>query len=170
MPRKDALLRLQTTLHKRREDLRKLLAGELAYLHDFKAADSFGDSADLAFEAGSDEMSSRLAELNARELIQVERVLAQLKKGTYGVCEGGSDYCQRRIPMARLNALPYALFCINCERQQEKLLYTGQDAHHRDNWAQLATFQAPKDDQRTNVTQLELNLSRSQPRYGILDQ
>ena len=70
MTRRDALLGLQTTLLARRKELRKLLAGELAYLHDFHAADAGGDIADLAFGAGSDEMSSRLAELDAVDLRQ----------------------------------------------------------------------------------------------------
>jgi DnaK suppressor protein len=161
MTRQNALVRLHSTLQARRDELRKQLAGELAYLRDLNASGPFGDSADLAFEASSDEMSSRLAEVDARELIQLERVLTQWKKGTYGICEGGGESCQGKIPMARLSALPYAIFCINCEREQEKSPCWRQDAQHGDNWAQVSNFQAPKDDQRMNVAQLEMNLSRS---------
>src|ERR1700687_5080788 len=93
MIRQEALLRLQGTLLARRQELNNLLAGELEYLHEFGAADATGDSADLAFEAGSDEMSSRLAELDARELDQVECVLTRSKQGTYGFCEGDSVQC-----------------------------------------------------------------------------
>jgi hypothetical protein len=63
MPRRDALLRLYETLLARRAYQRKKLAGELANLLDFKAADSTGDSVDGAFETSSDEMSSQLAAL-----------------------------------------------------------------------------------------------------------
>ena len=97
-------------------DLHEKLADELGNLCDFKAADHTGDSADVAFETSSDEMSSQLAELDAHELSQIERALARVKQGTYGVCEN----CERKITLARLNALPYATSCINCERQMEK--------------------------------------------------
>ncbi len=120
MPRRDALLRLHETLLARRADLRNKLAGDLANLHDLRAADSTGDSAAVAFETSSDEMSSQLAEMDARELSQIERALARLPQGRYGVCEGGSENCQIKIPVARLNALPYTTFCINCERELEE--------------------------------------------------
>ena len=48
MTRQESLLGLHQTLLARRKELSKLLADELAYLHDFKAADATGDSADLA--------------------------------------------------------------------------------------------------------------------------
>jgi hypothetical protein len=46
--------------------LRQKLADELANLGNLKAADLTGDRADVAFETSSDEMSSQLAELDAR--------------------------------------------------------------------------------------------------------
>src|SRR5436305_9033941 len=116
MARRDALLRLHKSLLARRAYLRSKLAGELSSMRDFKAADSTGDSADAAFEAGSDEMASQLAEFDARELGQIERALHRLKQGTYGLCE----VCQTRIPVARLNALPYTTLCIGCQREMEK--------------------------------------------------
>jgi DnaK suppressor protein len=57
-----------------------------------------------------------LAELDSRELSQIERALARLKQGTYGVCEG----CQNKIPVGRLNALPYTTLCIKCQRERER--------------------------------------------------
>src|SRR5207245_180868 len=113
MARRDALLRLHKTLLARRTGLRKALAGELADLRKFKS-DS-GDTADVAFDAGSEEIATQLAELEARELSQIERALARIKQGSYGVCE----HCQQKIPIARLNALPYSTTCIECQREME---------------------------------------------------
>jgi DnaK suppressor protein len=157
MARGDALLRLQKTLLARKEELRRLLADELASLHDFKGVDATGDAADLAFEAGSEEMASRLAEMDARELMQIEQVLARLKRGTYGICEGGSLQCQRKIPVARLKALPHALLCINCEREREKSS-DGPYLNSRGNWAQVYAFQPPTDDRHINASKLEMEL------------
>src|SRR5438477_12655254 len=113
MARRDALLRLHKTLLARRANLRKALAGELADLRKFKS-DS-GDSADVAFDAGSEEISTQLAELEARELTQIEKALAKINQGSYGLCE----YCQTKIPVARLNALPYSTTCVDCQREME---------------------------------------------------
>src|ERR1700676_4366281 len=137
MARRDALLRLHKTLLARRADLRGKLAGELANLREFRAADSAGDSADAAFEAGGDEMSSQLAQLDDRELSHIERALARLQQGTYGTCEGGSENCQKKIPVARLNALPYAPFCIICERELE-LHPDGLALQSMGNWGQIS--------------------------------
>src|SRR5438477_8249312 len=115
MARQDALLRLHKSLLARRDHLRKKLTEELANLREM-SADSTGDSADAAFDAGSDEMASHLAELDARELTQIERALVRLKQGTYGACE----VCQKKIPVGRLNALPYSTLCIECQREMEQ--------------------------------------------------
>jgi DnaK suppressor protein len=54
--------------------------------------------------------------LDARELNQIERALTKLKNGTYGICEG----CAAKIGVARLNALPYTTYCIDCQREAER--------------------------------------------------
>src|SRR6266480_2832097 len=113
MARSEALLRLHKSLMARRDDLRKRLGGELKDLRNFNTAS--GDSADLAFDSGSEEVSSQLAQLESRELSQIERALARLKQGTYGLCEG----CQKKIPVARLNALPFSTTCVNCQSEFE---------------------------------------------------
>jgi len=116
MARQDALLRLHKTLMARRGEILKKLEEDLDNLRNHKGEDSTGDTADVAFEAGSDEMASHLAELDSRELGQIERALAKLKQGTYGQCEG----CSEKIPVGRLNALPYTTLCIECQREMEQ--------------------------------------------------
>jgi DnaK suppressor protein len=115
MARQEALLRLHQSLLDRRAALRDALAGELENMHRLRT-DLTGDSVDVAFDSGSEEMSTQLAELEARELNQIERALARLKQSTYGMCE----VCLRKIPVTRLNALPYSTTCINCQREKER--------------------------------------------------
>src|SRR5437588_3256264 len=142
MAREDALLRLHKSLLARRDHLRKKLSEELANLRDM-SADSTGDSADAAFDAGSDEMSSQLAEFDARELTQIERALVRLKQGTYGLCEA----CQKKIPVGRLNALPYTTLCIECKSDREN--HPGWDDHSGANWEKVydaaSAFEEPRD-------------------------
>ena len=153
MARRDALLRLYQALLARRDQLRKRLGGELTGLHD-KTADT-GDTGDQAFDAGHGEVSSQLAELESRELNQVERALARLKQGTYGVCEG----CEKKIPVTRLNALPFTTTCIQCQREME--LHGGWDrAGGYGNWEKVHDAPPPLEDQRElRISDIEMDFS-----------
>jgi len=75
-----------------------------------------GDVIDAAMETAQDEISSQLVEVESRELAQIEDALNRLREGLYGDCEG----CDKPIPLARLQAVPYATSCIDCARKQEK--------------------------------------------------
>src|SRR5437764_12654102 len=112
MARRDALLRLNKTLTARRNELRKRLGADLAELGSQKLTSAAtGDAADAAFDHTGEELSSQLAELEARELNQIERALLRLKQGTYGLGEASGT----KLPVARLNVLPYSTPCIKCQ-------------------------------------------------------
>jgi DnaK suppressor protein len=110
MARRDALLRLHKSLVARRAVLRDALASEVEDLAKTRTGQT-GDSVDKAFDSGFEEISTQLAELEARELNQIERALTRITEGKYGTCE----LCQEKIPVARLNTLPYCTTCINCQ-------------------------------------------------------
>lgn len=156
MARRDALLRLHKSLMARRAELNRRLGGDLEDLRNVKGADSTGDSADAAFDSGSEEIASQLAELEARELSQIERAMARLKQGTYGLCEG----CQTKIPVARLNALPYSTTCVKCQRELE--VNGGWfERGERGNWAKVGDVASSTEDQsEVNLSDLELDLSK----------
>lgn len=115
MARKDALLNLRTILVRRRDALRSALAGDLSLLRELRS-ESPGDLVDAALDSSHDEISSQLAEVESRELASIENALERMRAGQYGTCE----YCGGKIPMARLNALPYATMCIGCQRDAER--------------------------------------------------
>jgi RNA polymerase-binding protein DksA len=46
-------------------------------------------------------------------LLDVERAVAKMDTGTYGVCEG----CGQPISLERLEALPWAVLCIDCKQR-----------------------------------------------------
>lgn len=113
--RKEAILNMHKVLIKRRDALRKALAGDLSLLKELRAQ-SGGDVVDAALDSVQDEISSQLAEVESRELARIENALARMREGEYGVCEA----CACNIPTARLNALPYATLCIRCQREAER--------------------------------------------------
>ena len=146
MARKDAILKLRQVLVKRRDALRQALAGDLSLLKELREQ-SGGDLVDIALDSAQDEISSQLAEVESRELANIENALEQIREGTYGCCEG----CKTNIPLARLQALPYATLCIECQREAEKTGITpGQDA----DWGRLIDT-APAED--TVINDLEIS-------------
>ncbi len=113
MKRKDFIAKMREVLRRRRDALRKTLHGELSILLESNAG--VGDAADFASDSDSDEISSQLAAVESRELTSIENALERLHRGEYGTC----DACERDIPAARLNAVPYATHCIGCQRTAE---------------------------------------------------
>lgn len=114
MARKDSITKLHSLLVNRRDALRQALAGDLSLLKALPEMTG-GDVVDAALDAAQDEISSKLAEVESRELVQIEGALERMREGTYGLCE----VCKNKIPLARLNALPYAMNCIDCQRAAE---------------------------------------------------
>ncbi len=150
MNRRQAILNMQQILLKRREALRRALAGDLSLLKEIKT-EAGGDIVDFALDSVQDELSSKLAELESRELLRVEKALQKIDEGQYGVCEG----CGCSIPLARLTALPYATLCIKCQRQAE-LEDQGDDSHDVD-WSRLSD--AGGSDVDLTINDIELDVS-----------
>jgi len=148
MSRKDAILNMRQVLIKRRDALRKALAGDLSLLRELKAPAS-GDVVDAALDSVQDEISSQLAEVESRELARIEYALERMRNGHYGICEG----CGTNIPMARLNALPYATYCIKCQREAER---QGATSAADVDWSRLLDTPAP--DTELSINDIELDV------------
>lgn len=154
MARRDALLRLHKSLIDRRDALLRRIGGGLKDL--LHRSGGSGDSADQAFDSSGEEVTSQLAELESRELVRIERSLERLKQGIYGVCEG----CQKKIPMARLNALPFSTTCIECQREMEIhgdwiVVAGGAD------WERVSDSEARmKEPREVDLSQIEMDYSK----------
>ena len=155
MARHDALLRLHKTLLARRAELRKRLGIDLEDLAHVKHSSASGDVADAAFDASGEELASTLAELEAKELAQVERAIRRLKAGSYGKCEA----CNTTIPVARLNALPFSTLCIKCQREMEADggWLAGRSA---EDWAKLGEGSHSMEDREVRLSDIEMDLSK----------
>lgn len=154
MARRDALMKLHRRLVARRDHLRQVLAQDLEDLRRSVRGSYTSDPIDAAFDAGSDEISSQLAEFEARELACIERAIEQLKRGEYGICET----CGKKIPVARLNALPYSTNCIECQREMERNPDFGYERHA--DWGRIYDSGAATGEEReVDISQLENDYS-----------
>ncbi len=124
MARKDEILRIRDVLLVRRDALRRALSGDLSLLSELRNQGT-GDVIDAALDSAQGEINSQLAEVESRELANIEKALDKIREGSFGKCE----YCPKKIPLARLKALPYATTCIDCQRlSEEGRLDTSGDA------------------------------------------
>jgi DnaK suppressor protein len=71
------------------------------------------DDASVAFEQAKELAVQQNAE---RLLYKVERALARMDEGSYGICRN----CGKPIDPARLRAIPYTRYCMACANRNEQ--------------------------------------------------
>jgi RNA polymerase-binding transcription factor len=74
------------------------------------------DVSDRASEGFEDELSVGLIAIEAAQLDDIEAAIARIDDGSYGLCQD----CRRPIPRKRLEVLPFARRCLNCEGANER--------------------------------------------------
>ncbi len=109
--------------HKERleKDKEKILhqIGELKKDDPFADPDHAIDNAaidtDVREQVGHDTIQAQIKDLQ-RKLHDIELAFEKMTKGRYGHCEK----CGVQIPVARINLIPEARFCIECEQKLYK--------------------------------------------------
>ena len=72
--------------------------------------------ADVCSDNSRHEMELRLMTEEGNVLELIESAIQRLVDGKYGICQD----CGERISEARLEARPYAVYCIKCKSAREK--------------------------------------------------
>lgn len=112
--------RYRKRLEEERERLDELIEEARLELEEARKTESSGErSPDPGnAEAGSMkfEYEKELSmQQNSIDLLhKVEKALARIDRGEYGICES----CGNDIPTARLDALPYATLCVDCAQRR----------------------------------------------------
>ncbi len=85
---------------------------------DGRAADedTTQDVADKAANSYTKEFLFSQSDDNRRTLQLVNEALARIEAGTYGLCVA----CQQEVQSKRLEAVPWARHCIECQEKQEQ--------------------------------------------------
>jgi DnaK suppressor protein len=97
---------LQNVSHMEEEALRKSLqtSGDLSSMPIHMA--------DLGSDNYEQDLAVGLMDGERRLLQEIDRALDRIQQGTYGICEG----TDKPISRARLEAMPWARYCIEYER------------------------------------------------------
>ncbi len=74
------------------------------------------DALDEVQLAGERELAIRNLDRDSNMLRQIKRALARIADGSYGICL----HCEEEISPKRVNAVPWAAFCIKCQEQVDR--------------------------------------------------
>lgn len=106
--------------------LRKRLNGDITHLADEALRKNQPDGGNLSSmplhmaDVGTDnyeqEFTLSLMQNQEQALGEIGAALERIQDGTFGRCEE----CEEDIPSARLEALPYARYCVACARKMEQ--------------------------------------------------
>jgi len=110
------ITRMRKELVKMKEEiLRNLLAEN----EDFEALVKDLDPKDLADIAADDIDRKTLEALSSHEIKRlrlIENALSRINNDRYGICVS----CNKKIPSERLEAIPYAFMCVECQTSDER--------------------------------------------------
>ncbi len=147
MVRKDAIIRLHKQLLNRRDVLKKMVVesseGPLPARLPSKIVVM------LLFETRQD-LESHLAEIEYQKLVQIRRAISLIQEGRYGHCEN----CNKSIPIARLKAVPYTMFCVDCAQQRESMGLSSQDINS--DWENAYEFEDRLKDQEVRIHDFDI--------------
>ncbi len=110
----DEYAAIRETLLNRRD---KLLHRIHQVTNDVRHADEplSSDFSEQAVERQHEEVLDALGEAGRRELSQINRSLARMDAGEYGICAA----CGEPIPEQRLEVMPHCEYCVACAEKKE---------------------------------------------------
>ena len=101
--------------------LRRVLTGDLQGLESgARGTEATGDISENPAEQATDnseqEVSLGRMASQTREIHEIDEALERIRDGSFGVCEE----CEKAVPAARLEAIPYARRCAACQVKEEE--------------------------------------------------
>lgn len=108
---KKKLMRDEAMLIKRIDELQK----DDPFSHPDYANDNAAIDTDVREQVGHDTIEAQIVILQ-KKLEKVRHAFKRIIKGTYGQCES----CTQLIMLARLEVIPEARYCIQCEKRLVK--------------------------------------------------
>ena len=113
--KKEAGDRVRKRLVAKRDELVQDLAKN-RQVSDETIDESAQDMADRATSAYTKEFAYSLSESDRKILLLIEEALSRLETGTYGTCV----HCSQPVQEKRIEAVPWARHCLDCQELQDK--------------------------------------------------
>ena len=113
--KKDSSEKIRKRLLTKREELLTDLAKN-RQVSDETVDESAQDMADRASSSYTKEFAYSLSEHDRKILLLIDEALGRLDAGGYGVCV----HCSAPVQEKRLEAVPWARHCLDCQELQDK--------------------------------------------------
>ncbi len=113
--KKDTGDRVRKRLVAKRDELVQDLAKN-RQVSDETIEESAQDMADRATSAYTKEFAYSLSESDRKVLLLIEEALGRLDAGCYGTC----IHCSQVVQEKRIEAVPWARHCLDCQELQDK--------------------------------------------------
>ena len=104
-----------TLLESRKQLLDQLMASNAEFRQILEDMES-KDVIDVAADAMDRKLLETMGTQDLNRLKLMDNALARIEQGRYGLCMR----CAKLIPQVRLEAIPYAVLCIDCKSAEEK--------------------------------------------------
>jgi len=106
----------QSLLGLKAEIVETLIASNNDFKEIVEGMDPKSDLADIASDDIDRRMIEALGSQELKRLKLIDAAITRIKQGKYGSC----IRCSKRIPRDRLEAIPYALMCVECKSKEER--------------------------------------------------
>ena len=128
---KKQLTKFKTLLVKEKEAVLRHL-GDLRGSSEQQAEEGPGDEVDIASTEISQTAIQKLGSRQQKHLAKIDYALGKIESGEYGICE----QCGEEISVARLEARPIALYCIDCKtlQEQKERQYIDEEEREEEGW------------------------------------
>jgi DnaK suppressor protein len=110
--RKSLIQKREEIVREVKSEISKYIKGETRQLVDTALDDGDWSVVDL-----SEDISFKHMSTHRENLLKTDEALRKLSEGTYGICEE----CGEEISKARLQILPFAIYCTDCQERREQL-------------------------------------------------
>jgi DnaK suppressor protein len=112
---KEKLEVIRQSLLQKRSELVRNQATQLDSLHS-PEKHHLADLEELASDSTDTDSVCALVDLGSTTLAEINKALEKIQGGSYGYC----DLCEEPIHPERLETLPFASLCVECQRRKEK--------------------------------------------------
>ncbi len=111
---------IRANLEKRQNDI--LAKGSDAHPMPSSADAMHGDSLDIASSSRDREITFMLKSRELHELRAIEDAIRRIDNDDYGICA----VCEDPIEIKRLEAIPWARYCLSCQEEMESRTAPGR--------------------------------------------
>ncbi len=114
--KKEFIEKQKEKLLQQRKEILASIEGRKADVAKMMEGSEPGDEVDTASDTIDGNLINHLSDQDTKRLNMINNALTRIEQGRYGICLN----CGENIPEKRLEALPFAMLCMDCQERLER--------------------------------------------------